>query len=106
MGRVDGSRSSGTANLCSVFIYLTPGQIIPYLHSKSFETRTTASSALSQIFSLVPLWQPNPPPETKPPSDNFSPSSPPEFPTFSVQELVQKGTLLLASSGKEFQKPT
>lgn len=30
----------------------------------------------------------------------------PEFPTFSVEELMQKGTLLLASSGKEFSKPT
>jgi TATA-binding protein-associated factor len=30
---------------------------------------------------------------------------PPEFPQFSVQELLQKGTLLLSSSGKEFVKP-
>lgn len=29
----------------------------------------------------------------------------PEFPRFSVEELMQKGTLLLASSGKEFIKP-
>jgi TATA-binding protein-associated factor len=29
----------------------------------------------------------------------------PEFPQFSVQELLQKGTLLLSSSGKEFVKP-
>jgi TATA-binding protein-associated factor len=32
--------------------------------------------------------------------------TPPEFPAFSVQELMQKGVLLLASSGKEFAKPT
>lgn len=31
--------------------------------------------------------------------------TPPEFPPFSVQELVQNGVLLLASSGKEFAKP-
>lgn len=30
----------------------------------------------------------------------------PEFPKFSVQELVIQGNLLLASSGKEFLKPT
>lgn len=30
----------------------------------------------------------------------------PEFPSFSVKELLEKGTLLLASSGKEFVKPT
>lgn len=30
---------------------------------------------------------------------------PSEFPTVSVEELVRKGTLLLASSGKEFIKP-
>lgn len=29
----------------------------------------------------------------------------PEFPQFSVRELLEKGTLLLSSSGKEFVKP-
>lgn len=33
------------------------------------------------------------------------PLLPPEFPNFSIQELVSKGNLLLASSGKEFVKP-
>jgi TATA-binding protein-associated factor len=78
-------------------------QILPYLHSKSHETRSAASNALSQIFSLVPVWQPQavdiePPPDL----NTFSP----DFPAFSVQELMQKGVLLLASSGKEFSKPT
>ncbi|KAF7985005.1 hypothetical protein HWV62_9992 [Athelia sp. TMB] len=77
-------------------------RILPYLHSKSFETRTAASVALSQVFSLVPLWKPTPSTE---PSDATMSASIPEFPTFSVQDLVQKGTLLLASSGKEFAKP-
>lgn len=31
---------------------------------------------------------------------------PPEFPNFSVQQLMENGTRLLASSGKEFSKPT
>jgi len=78
-------------------------RILPYLHSKSFETRTAASVALSQIFSLIPLWQPTPSTE----ADDASPSLEiPQFPSFSVQDLIQKGTLLLASSGKEFAKPS
>jgi TATA-binding protein-associated factor len=39
------------------------------------------------------------------PSDANHLRPPPEFPQFSVQELLQKGTLLLSSSGKEFVKP-
>ncbi|KAF8130463.1 SNF2 chromatin remodeling protein [Mycena galopus ATCC 62051] len=78
-------------------------RIIPYLHSKSFDTRTAASVALSQIFSLVPLWQP----ESKPEIDGEGAQSfpTPDFPVFSVQELISQGKLLLASSGKEFVKP-
>ncbi|KAK7035735.1 TBP associated factor [Favolaschia claudopus] len=77
-------------------------RIIPYLHSKSFDTRTAASVALSHIFSLVPLWQP----ESKPTTENEEKCFPvPDFPVFSVQELISQGNLLLASSGKEFAKP-
>ncbi|KAG9318204.1 hypothetical protein JVU11DRAFT_284 [Chiua virens] len=78
-------------------------RILPFLHSKSYETRSATSSALSQIFTLVPVWHPQSD-DTKPPKD--FPLSPPDFPPFSVQELMQKGVLLLASSGKEFTKPT
>ncbi|KAH7927090.1 hypothetical protein BV22DRAFT_1193901 [Leucogyrophana mollusca] len=78
-------------------------RILPYLHSKSYETRAAASNALSQIFSLVPVWKPQNV-DVKPSLD--ADVSPPDFPIFSVQELVQKGNLLLASSGKEFSKPT
>jgi TATA-binding protein-associated factor len=52
---------------------------------------------------LVPLWLPTPGTELE---DVSSSITVPEFPSFSVQELIQKGTLLLASSGKEFAKPT
>lgn len=76
------------------------------MHSKSFDTRTAASVALSQIFSLVPLWQPLKGKDDLSPDASTSAIAIPEFPSFSVQELVQKGTLLLASSGKEFIKPT
>ncbi|KIJ63251.1 hypothetical protein HYDPIDRAFT_113216 [Hydnomerulius pinastri MD-312] len=78
-------------------------RILPFLHSKSHDTRSAASNALSQIFTLVPVWRPQVE-DVKPPPD-FS-TAPPEFPAFSVQELMQKGVLLLASSGKEFSKPS
>lgn len=51
----------------------------------------------------MPVWQPQGV-DVKPPPDLDTSS--PEFPAFSVQELMQKGVLLLASSGKEFSKPT
>lgn len=79
----------------------TTVQIIPFLHSKSFDTRTAASVSLSQIFSLVPVWQP----ESKPPVTEEQSLPAPDFPNFSVQELISQGKLLLASSGKEFVKP-
>ncbi|KAF8628445.1 hypothetical protein AX15_003960 [Amanita polypyramis BW_CC] len=78
-------------------------RIIPYLHSKNFETRSAASVALSQIFSLVPVWQPSNVPSTSP---GVTTRPPPDFPKFSVQELILSGKLLLASSGKEFIKPS
>ncbi|EKM55940.1 uncharacterized protein PHACADRAFT_144887 [Phanerochaete carnosa HHB-10118-sp] len=80
-------------------------RILPYLHSKSHETRTAVSVALSQIFTLVPLWHPGAEEDVKTPGEAEG-LSVPEFPHFSVQELMEKGTLLLASSGKEFTKPT
>ncbi|KIJ17139.1 hypothetical protein PAXINDRAFT_130724 [Paxillus involutus ATCC 200175] len=78
-------------------------RILPFLQSKSHDTRSAASNALSQIFTLVPIWRPQS--EDVKPVAEF-PMTPPEFPAFSVQELMQKGVLLLASSGKEFAKPT
>ncbi|TCD70588.1 TATA-binding protein-associated factor mot1 [Steccherinum ochraceum] len=80
-------------------------RILPYLHSKSHDTRSAASVALSQIFTLVPVWHPYPECEGKIPAEAPTRSAP-DFPTFSVRELMEKGTLLLASSGKEFTKPT
>ena len=63
------------------------------------------SNALSQIFTLIPIWTPV--------TDGIHSSADserdfiqPEFPKFSVEELANQGVLLLASSGKEFVKPT
>ncbi|KAF9068722.1 SNF2 superfamily chromatin remodeling protein [Rhodocollybia butyracea] len=82
-------------------------RIIPYLHSKSHETRTAASVALSQIFSSTSVWQPfNNDEDTVMKTDDQISSLPvPEFTSFSVEELVLQGKLLLASSGKEFVRP-
>ncbi|KIM55938.1 hypothetical protein SCLCIDRAFT_1220776 [Scleroderma citrinum Foug A] len=90
--------SSAWSELLSVV-----ARILPYLRSKSHETRSAASNALSQIFSSVPVWR-SQDADIKP-SPDF-PTTPPDFPAFSVQDLMYKGTLLLASSGKEFSKPT
>ncbi|KAG6898919.1 hypothetical protein C0993_002768 [Termitomyces sp. T159_Od127] len=79
--------------------------IIPYLHSKSFDSRSAASVALSHIFSMVPLWKPSCDKETTE-SSTATPLIPPPFPNFSVEELILQGKLLLASSGKEFTKPS
>ncbi|KAH9038908.1 hypothetical protein EDB85DRAFT_2072591 [Lactarius pseudohatsudake] len=91
--------SSGWTELMAVI-----ARVVPYLHSRSHETRSAASNALSQIFSLVPRWHPFQ--DGVPDSDEWQVSpSPSEFPIVSVEELVRKGTLLLASSGKEFIRP-
>ncbi|KAG7452788.1 uncharacterized protein BT62DRAFT_26814 [Guyanagaster necrorhizus] len=82
-------------------------RIIPFLHSKSFDTRTAASVALSHIFSLTPLWRPyNDEDQSKPVIGAQLSLPAPEYPNFSVKELILQGKLLLASSGKEFQRPT
>lgn len=77
---------------------------MPLLHSKSFESRTAASVALSQIFSLVPVWSPSSAGDAQI-QTSLGSLDPPDFPTFSIKDLLEKGNLLLASSGKEFSKP-
>lgn len=63
--------------------------------------------ALSQIFSLVPVWHPACYRDVLASTIlNGNEDLPyPDFPKFSVQELISQGNLLLASSGKEFAKP-
>ncbi|KAH9923909.1 SNF2 chromatin remodeling protein [Epithele typhae] len=91
---------AGWAELMAVM-----ARILPYLHSRSHETRSAAATALSHIFTLVPLWIPYADAQTNPYGASTTQPAP-EFPPFSVRELMEKGTLLLASSGKEFTKPT
>lgn len=54
---------------------------------------------------MVPLWKPSCD-KAIAESSSDAPLIPPTFPNFSVQELILQGKLLLASSGKEFTKPT
>lgn len=57
----------------------------------------------------MPVWQPVANVKAEDEETSHVPIGsldPPEFPSFSVEELIKKGTLLLSSSGKEFQKPT
>ncbi|CAL1703532.1 unnamed protein product [Somion occarium] len=98
--RTDVCDSSNWSELMAVV-----ARILPYLHSKSHDTRTAASVALSQIFTLVPLWAPSTDYEDKTPGAAQSLPAP-EFPTFSVRELMEKGTLLLSSTGFEFTRPS
>lgn len=81
-------------------------RILPFLHSKSFETRTSASVAISQICSLAPFWTPSQRINGMDEDKATAALTIPDFPTFSVQDLISQGNLLLASSGKEFTKPT
>lgn len=74
-------------------------QLLPYFRSRNMETRTAAATALQHICQLVPAWTP-----TQPVSPDTPPSSPPEYPHFSVQSLLESGNLLLSSSGQEFTK--
>lgn len=80
-------------------------KILPFLHSKSFETRSAASVAISQICSLAPLWTPSDSLSKTKDIDLTSDFPIPDFPAFSVRDLISQGKLLLASSGKEFVKP-
>ncbi|KAH7107356.1 SNF2 superfamily chromatin remodeling protein [Auriculariales sp. MPI-PUGE-AT-0066] len=76
-------------------------RILPYLQSKSTDTRTAASAAISNICSLVPQWTPQ---STASEDVDMDDSSPPDFPQFDVADLITSKPLLLASSGKEYSK--
>lgn len=52
------------------------------------------------------MWMPSKNPNGMDEDKPMASSPTPDFPTFSVQDLISQGNLLLASSGKEFIKPT
>ncbi|KAG9075152.1 TATA-binding protein-associated factor mot1, partial [Ceratobasidium sp. UAMH 11750] len=79
--------------------------VLPYLRSKSSDTRSAAALALSHICSLLPLWSPAPADVPSAP-ENAPTDEPPAFPSFDLPALLAHGTLLLASSGKEYAAPT
>lgn len=81
-------------------------QILPYLRSKSHDSRAAAAEALSQIFSLVPIWAPwEVKDEDEVIFDEYKVAEP-EFPECSIKDLLNAGKLLLSSAGHEYNKPT
>lgn len=59
---------------------------------------------------MTPAWSPQNPPSSLFTSATLPPTSPdpspaPDFPPFNVAQLLKEGTLLLASSGKEYSEP-
>jgi TATA-binding protein-associated factor len=52
---------------------------------------------------MTPAWAPQNP--TTPGMNNSPPQPPAEFPVFDVPQLLRTSTLLLASSGKEYEAP-
>ncbi|GJJ12235.1 hypothetical protein Clacol_006476 [Clathrus columnatus] len=83
------------------------GRILPYLHSKNFDTRTAASTALSHICTLLPVWTPIFSNSLQNTPEQLDLSVPPSFPSISVPALLNtpRSSLLLASSGQEYSKP-
>ncbi|CAE6409738.1 unnamed protein product [Rhizoctonia solani] len=81
------------------------GMLLPYLRSKSSETRSAAALALSHICSFLPLWSPSPSNGSTDPMDVDTPE-PPTFPSFDLPSLLSHGKLLLASEGKEYAAPS
>ncbi|KAJ1310135.1 hypothetical protein OPQ81_006880 [Rhizoctonia solani] len=81
------------------------GMLLPYLRSKSSETRSAAALALSHICSFLPLWSPSPSNGSSDPME-VDTSEPPAFPAFDLGSLLSHGKLLLASEGKEYAAPT
>ncbi|EJU05341.1 hypothetical protein DACRYDRAFT_113489 [Dacryopinax primogenitus] len=77
------------------------GRVLPYLRSKSSETRSAAARALSQICTLVPVWSPYE--HALPDMANHQCPGPP-FPAFSLASVLRASPLLLASSGEEYGK--
>ncbi|CAE7140157.1 unnamed protein product [Rhizoctonia solani] len=81
------------------------GMLLPYLRSKSSETRSAAALALSHVCSFLPLWSPSPSSGSTDPMDVDTPE-PPTFPSFDLPSLLAHGKLLLASEGKEYTAPS
>ncbi|CAE6462717.1 unnamed protein product [Rhizoctonia solani] len=81
------------------------GMLLPYLRSKSSETRSAAALALSHICSFLPLWSPSPSNGSSDPMD-VDTTEPPAFPSFDLPSLLTHGKLLLASEGKEYAAPS
>ncbi|KAK0183900.1 SNF2 superfamily chromatin remodeling protein [Armillaria mellea] len=61
------------------------------------------SELMSVVARIIPFLHSN---QTTPATDIQLSFPAPDYPSFSVKDLILQGKLLLASSGKEFQRPT
>uniref|UniRef100_A0A1W7R9G5 TATA-binding protein-associated factor 172 n=1 Tax=Hadrurus spadix TaxID=141984 RepID=A0A1W7R9G5_9SCOR len=76
-----------------------------YLHSTSWDTRIAAGQAIEAIISNVPQWHPvesNIKQENKGDGESISLAGRMKFAEFDIHKVMQNGSDLLASEGKEF----
>lgn len=83
-------------------------QVLPYLQSRSFDTRQAAAAALGHISQAVGVWDPT---LTAPPDVEDTKEAPPSLQdtrdllslaSFDVMKVLSEGSLLLSSSGNEY----
>lgn len=75
-------------------------RILPFVRSKAMDTRTAAVEALNYIAQATPSWDPNTAPAG--PSEGIPPP-PRTSRRFSVQDVLNSGSTLVASAGTEFK---
>ncbi|KAJ3393095.1 btaf1 RNA polymerase II, B-TFIID transcription factor-associated, 170kDa [Entophlyctis sp. JEL0112] len=82
-------------------LYSLLARVLVHLRSKSWETRTAASAALSAIAKNVPQWNPSPGsnnPGQQSAEDQYRLS----FESFEITNVIRSGAPLLSSAGGEF----
>ena len=87
-------------------------RVVPYLRSKSWETRTVAAKAIGGIVENAPRFDPNGPVQTQPgddgaPIESDSPDLPPaddqlQLETLDLPAILAHGQKLLGSAGREY----
>lgn len=97
-------------------------RVLPYLRSKSWETRQAAGEAVDAIAKAVGIWDPSLTERTASDTletlaeskvscaDPVDPNIPNRigltFDTFDLDAVLREGTILLSSAGKEFDRST
>ncbi|KAI9145271.1 hypothetical protein BKA69DRAFT_1108764 [Paraphysoderma sedebokerense] len=91
-------------------LYKLLERIIPYLHSKHWDTRIAAGQAIENIAKNVPVWDPPRPPPSRPEGEEEKVNSRlkekqanwMKFEEFDVGSVLKHGKVLLGSKGKEY----